>query len=60
VTVTKRDREIAVLFLLKKPMGCQWDWVEMGNDPEDNLIDGDVLDLSVALAEYREELKGAK
>ena len=58
VQTTKRDREVAALFFLKNPMGCQWDWVESGLDPEDNLIDGDTLDLSVVLAEYREELMG--
>lgn len=57
VETNKRDREIAALFFLKNPMGAQWDWVESGEDPEDNLIDGDILDLAVVLAEYRMELE---
>ncbi len=53
---TKREREIALMFFAKRPIGEQWDWVETGADPEENLINHDVQDLAVVLADYRKEL----
>lgn len=58
VATTARDREIALLFFVKRPMGDQWTWVDTGEDASENLVHGEVEDLAAILAEYRKELLG--
>lgn len=53
---TKREREIALMFFVKRPIGAQWEWVETGADAEECSVDPETQDLAVVLADYRKEL----